>query len=153
MNEEERIHVLYIDDNSDSFEMIKVLLGFSRIDLASASNATDALAHAKANRFDLYLLDSGLPDGNGLNLCRTLREVDPDTPVLFYSGHAHPEEIQMGMAAGANGYIIKPHSDKLAETIIGLVAGRRENAAGSKLLPVVAATAKVRGPRAFSPDH
>jgi two-component system catabolic regulation response regulator CreB len=141
MNDEERIRVLYIEDDCDSFEMIKVLLGFSRIELDSAASTGEAMARARAQRFDLYLLDSGLPDGNGFNLCRELRETDPMTPVLFYSGHAHPDEIKMGMAAGADGYIIKPHSDKLAETIFRLVASRRENSSAVKELPVLAAAA------------
>jgi DNA-binding response OmpR family regulator len=141
MNYDERIRVLYIEDNCDSFEMIKVLLAFSQIELDSASSGTEAVTRSKAKKFDLYLLDSGLPDVSGLNLCRTLRELDPETPILFYSGYAHPEEIKMGMAAGADGYIIKPHSDKLAETIIRLVASRREKSSAIKSLPILAATA------------
>ena len=155
MNGDESIRVLYIDDDCDSFEMIKVLLGFSRIALAAASSASGALALAKANRFDLYLLDTGLPDGTGFNLCRTLLEIDPVTPVLFYSGHGRPEEIQMGMAAGASGYILKPHSDKLAETIMRLVADRRDlpPASTSKPLPVFASAASSNGHPAFSTDR
>ena len=141
MNNEECIRVLYIDDDPDSIEMIRVLLGFSRIELDSASNTSDALTLSRSGRFDLYMLDSGLPDGNGLDLCRTLREVDPETPVLFYSGYAHPAEIQKAMAAGAQGYIIKPHSDKLAETINRLVTGRRQGFIAQKPLPVFAAAA------------
>src|SRR5687767_4773586 len=101
MNNGEHIRVLYIDDDPDSIEMIRVLLGFSRIELDSAATAGEALELSRTGRFDLYLLDSGLPDGNGLDLCRTLREADPETPVLFYSGYAHPAEIQKGIAAGA----------------------------------------------------
>ena len=141
MNTDERLRVLYVEDNCDSFEMIKVMLGLSKIYVDCAVNVSDALKQALSERYDLYLLDSGLPDGNGLSLCRTLRTVDPETPVLFYSGQAHPEEIKMGMAAGADGYIIKPHSDKLAETIIQLVATRRQKPAVLASLPVLAAAA------------
>lgn len=138
MNSNQRARVLYIEDNCDSFEMLKVMLGLSNIELDSAESVDEGLARAGSARFDLYLLDSGLPDGNGLNLCRTLRAVDPDTPILFYSGHARPEELKMGMAAGADGYIIKPHSEKLAETIIQLVAIRREQADALRFLPMAA---------------
>ena len=153
MNTKEHIRILYIEDNCDSFEMLKVMLGMSKIELVSAASAGEAMRRAGAERFDLYLLDSGLPDGNGLSLCRTLRAVDPETPVLFYSGHALPEEIAMGMAAGADGYIIKPHSDKLAETILNLVASRREIPPAASPLPVFAAAAWTRESRASSMDH
>ena len=141
MNSDERVRVLYIEDNCDSFEMIKVMLDMSQIDVESAPSVGDALMRAGAERFDLYLLDSGLPDGNGLSLCRTLRAVDPERPILFYSGHALPEEIRMGMAAGADGYITKPHSDKLAETIIQLVANQREKTFALVSLPILVASA------------
>ena len=141
MNNDERLRILYIEDNCDSFEMLKVLLGMAQIEVESAPSIAEGLKRAGSERFDLYLLDSGLPDGTGLGLCRTLRAVDPETPVLFYSGHAHPEEIRMGMAAGADGYITKPHSDRLAETIVQLVANRREKPFVLVSLPVLAAAA------------
>lgn len=141
MNYDEQVRVLYIEDNCDSFEMLKVLLGMSQIDVDSAPSVGDALMRAGSERYDLYLLDSGLPDGNGLSLCRTLRAVDPERPILFYSGHARPEDIKMGMAAGADGYITKPHSEKLAETIIQLVTNHRERPFALVSLPVLAAAA------------
>ena len=141
MNTNQRLRVLYVEDNPDSFEMLRVMLGLSQIDLESAGSVSEALTRARRERFDLYLLDSKLPDGNGNSLCRTLRAVDPETPVLFYSGDAHPDKIQMGIDAGADGYILKPHSDKLAVTITQLVASRSEAPFASKSLPLLAAAA------------
>lgn len=126
MNTDERLRVLYVDDDRDSFEMLKVMLGMSRIDLDSASTIRDALTIAGSERFDLYLLDGGFPDGSGLSLCRTLRAVDTAVPVLFYSGNADDDAIERGIAAGAAGYITKPNSDELAETIIRLSGTRSE---------------------------
>jgi len=126
MNNHESLRVLYIDDDHDSFEMLKVMLGMSQIKVDSASTVGEALTRAGAEEFDLYLLDSVLPDGNGASLCRTLRAVDPTIPVLFYSGSAHPDEIKLGLAAGAAEYITKPNSEKLATTIIQLVTSYRE---------------------------
>ena len=139
MNNNKRLRVLYIEDNPDSFEMLKVMLGFSQIDVESAASVGEALARAGSEKFDLYLLDWALPDGTGLSLCRTLHAVDLETPILFYSGHAHPEEIRIGMAAGADGYIAKPHSDKLAESILQLVANRRAKPFVVRSVPVLAA--------------
>jgi two-component system OmpR family response regulator len=126
MNTDERLRVLYVDDDRDSFEMLRVTVGMSRIEVAPARSMGEALTQAGAERFDLYLLDSGLPDGNGVSLCRTLRAADPAIPVLFYSGNEHPEEIKMGLAAGAASYITKPNSESLATTILQLVTNYRE---------------------------
>jgi len=141
MNSNERLRVLYVEDNCDSVEMLTVMFGFSRIDLECAESLSEALTRAAAKRFDLYLLDTKLPDGSGLNLCRTLRAIDPSVPVLFYSANAHSEAISLGIAAGADGYITKPHSDKLVETIIRLVTNRREHSFAPKFLPVLATAA------------
>ncbi len=126
MSYDERLRVLYIEDNRDSSEMIKLILGLSGIAVESAATAGEAIERAGSERFDLYLLDSGLPDGSGLALCRTLRVIDPRIPVLFYSANAHVDDIERGMAAGAAGYITKPNSDKLAASIIQLATNYRE---------------------------
>ena len=141
MNTNKPLRVLYVEDDCDSFEMLKVMLGLVRIDLDCAVNMADALARARADRFDLYLLDSGFPEGSGVGLCRTLRSIDPNTPVLFYSGEAHPAQIKVAMVAGADGYITKPNSDKLAEAIIRLVANYREKTFVSTSLPTFAVAA------------
>ena len=122
---DERIRVLYAEDDRDSFDMLRMSLSLSGIDLEPARSIADALTRAGEERFDLYLLDSGLPDGSGISLCRTLRAVDPKIPVIFYSGSAYPDEIKMGMDAGAGAYLTKPNSDKLAETIIQFVVNSR----------------------------
>ncbi len=103
MSYDERLRVLYIEDNRDSSEMIKLILGLSGIAVESAATAGEAIERAGSERFDLYLLDSGLPDGSGLALCRTLRVIDPRIPVLFYSANAHVDDIERGMAAGGCG--------------------------------------------------
>ena len=124
MNNEKRIRVLYVEDDPDATLMLKVMLALAEIDLESAASVGGAIERAFSERFDLYLLDAGLPDGNGFSLCRTLRAADPEIPVLFYSGNAHTAEVESGLAAGASGYIAKPHSDKLAATIIQLIEDR-----------------------------
>lgn len=124
MEKDQRIRVLYVEDDPDAALMLKVMLGMSEIALESAPSASVAIERAFSERFDLYLLDAGLPDGNGFSLCRTLRAADPEIPVLFYSGKAHSSEVQSGLSAGASGYIAKPHSERLAEAIIQLVQDR-----------------------------
>lgn len=124
MKNEKRIRVLYVEDDPDAVLMLKVMLAMSDIEIESAGSVGGAIERAFSERFDLYLLDSGLPGGNGISLCRTLRAADPEIPVIFYSGNAHANDMKLGMSAGASGYIAKPHSDKLAALIIQLVEDR-----------------------------
>ena len=59
------------------------------------------------NSYDLYLLDSWLPDGSGLDLCRKIREFDERTPILFYSAAAEIDR-ELALSNGAQGYLTKP---------------------------------------------
>ena len=100
--------VLCVDDNEDSREMLSLLLKFWRIETKAVGTAAQALALIQAERFDLFLLDTLLPDLDGFELCRRMRSLDPDTPILFFSGAAYESDKQKGIDAGANAYVAKP---------------------------------------------
>lgn len=109
--------VLYADDNEDSCLMVSILLEISGIEVVAAPSVAEAWRLAQIEHFDLYLLDVRFPEGNGLELCRKLREYDRHTPILFYSGNAFEADKQKGLAAGANDYLTKPYVNNLADTI------------------------------------
>jgi CheY-like chemotaxis protein len=113
--------VLCIDDDEDSRFMLVKLLELHQIQSKAVATAAEALALIKLERFDLYLTDVRLPDLNGFALCRRLRDFDPLTPILFFSGAAYPADKKRGLAAGANGYVVKPELDELVRTIKLLV--------------------------------
>ena len=114
--------VLCVDDDEDSREMLSVLLKFWRIETKGVGTATQALSLIQAEHFDLYLLDTWLPDLDGVELCRRMRAFDPRTPILFFSGAAYEADKKRGMEAGANAYVIKPDIDGLVGTITQLVS-------------------------------
>jgi CheY-like chemotaxis protein len=114
--------VLCIDDDEDSRVMLVKLLGLELIQSKGVGTAAEALAVIKSERFDLYLTDVRLPDLDGFELCRRLRDLDPFTPILFFSGAAYPADKKKGFAAGANGYVVKPELDDLLSTIKQLVS-------------------------------
>jgi len=109
--------VLYADDNEDSCLMVSILLEISGIKVIAANSVAEAWRLAQLEHFDLYLLDVRFPEGNGLELCRKLREYDLHTPIIFYSGNAFESDKEKGLAAGANAYLTKPYVNNLAETI------------------------------------
>lgn len=112
-----RQRILYADDNEDACVMLITLLGFSNVEVTSARTINEALQFAAAEQFDLYLLDNRFPDGSGLELCHKLRESNPQTPIVFYSGDAGESHKQAGLAAGADTYLIKPAIDEVTATI------------------------------------
>jgi DNA-binding response OmpR family regulator len=108
-----RPRVLYVDDDPDSRMMLVLLMKYASIDVRAVGTAAQALALLKQEHFDLYLLDSWLPDLDGLELCRRVRTYAPHTPIVFFSGAAYETDRVRGIAAGADAYIAKPDIDGL----------------------------------------
>ena len=77
-------------------------------EVVTGSTIEDGVALAGSQHFDLYLLDSWLPDGSGLDLCRQIREFDQVTPILFYSAAAYEIDREQALRSGAQAYLIKP---------------------------------------------
>ncbi|CAN5145042.1 hypothetical protein BH20ACI1_BH20ACI1_09150 [soil metagenome] len=120
------LSVLYAEDNDDASEMMTIWLGLSEIKVTAAKTVAEAWQLAQTEQFDLYLLDTCFPDGDGLDLCRSLREKIPHKPIIFYSGNAYQTDVQKGLEVGANAYLTKPNFDELAATISRLT-GRAAN--------------------------
>src|SRR4029450_8218359 len=109
--------------------MLITLLRSALIEAKAVGTGAQALSSIQTERFDLYLLDSQLPDFDGFDLCRQMRALDPDTPILFFSGAAYETDKKRGIEAGANAYVIKPDLDGLLGRIKQFVS-RAESAAG-----------------------
>ena len=117
-----RPRVLCVEDDEDAREMLSALLKFSLIETSTVGTAAQALSLIQTERFDLYLLDTSLPDLDGFELCRRVRVLDPHTPVLFYSGAAYESDKKRGIEAGAIAYLTKPDVDGLLGTVTELVS-------------------------------
>jgi len=117
-----RSRVLFVDDDEDSCEILRLLMRSCGIDATCTQSAVEAWPLIREESFDLFVLDGWLPGIDGFEFCRQIREFDFDTPILFYSGAAYDADKQRGIAAGANGYITKPDVDGLIQTIANLIA-------------------------------
>jgi len=109
--------VLCVEDDEDSRMILITLLRHALIEAQAVGTAVQAISSIQTQRFDLYLLDSRLPDVDGFDLCRQLRDFDTNTPILFFSGAAYEADKKRGLEAGANAYVIKPDFDGLLGTI------------------------------------
>ncbi|MEO5975506.1 MAG: response regulator transcription factor [Ilumatobacteraceae bacterium] len=75
------------------------------------------------SEFDVILLDLGLPDMDGLDLCRMLRSTNPTTPIVMLTARGSETDIVVGLDAGADDYLVKPF--RLAELFARLRANTR----------------------------
>ena len=80
--------VLCVDDDEDSRVMLITLLRHELIEAKAVGTAAQAFSSMQTERFDLYVLDASLPDLDGFELCRRMRDFDPDT--RFFSFPARP---------------------------------------------------------------
>jgi len=115
--------ILYMEDDDDTRELVSFVLRLENYDVVVARNKEEALALARTMRFDLYLMDNWMPDGSGIDLCKSLREFDSTTPILFYSGAAFDRDKREAFACGAQGYLIKPvENDRLFGEVARLIS-------------------------------
>jgi two-component system invasion response regulator UvrY len=72
-----------------------------------AENGTQALELVKLNNYDIFILDLSMPDINGLNILKRLKDIKPNLPVLILSAHPEEQYAVKCIKAGANGYLNK----------------------------------------------
>jgi two-component system phosphate regulon response regulator PhoB len=109
--------VLCVEDDADTRDMLKTKLGLSDFEVVVAPDMDAALRLMERERFGLYVLDGGLRNVHGLSLCEQIRVSDAHTPIIIFSGHASASDIEAGMLAGADAYLVKPDSSELIPTI------------------------------------
>ena len=123
--------VLYVEDHNDTIEMVTLMLQGAGFQVTSRSTVEAALQIIAEQTFDLYLLDSWLPDGSGLDLCKEIRESDPHTPIVFYSAAAYESDHQKALKNGAHAYLTKPaDSVELCERLTKLIADGKDGSDG-----------------------
>lgn len=101
---------LLVDDDPDIRLVARLALARAGFDVALAASGAEALQAARASRPDVILLDWMMPEVDGLEVCRRLKQ-DPalDTvPVIFLTARSQKAEVAQGIALGAAGYIVKP---------------------------------------------
>src|SRR5215213_11021725 len=118
--------VLYIEDHDDTRELVTLVLEQRSYEVVTGSTIKSGVALAGSQRFDLYLLDSWLPDGSGLDLCKQIREFDKATPILFYSAAAYEIDKDQAIKSGAQAYLIKPSQpSELCNLVTALIQSHR----------------------------
>jgi DNA-binding NarL/FixJ family response regulator len=102
-------NILLLEDLPEIRAWIKalVLQVFPRAQISEAARVHDALALVSAVKFDLALVDLGLPDGSGVDVVAALRESQPEVQSVVVTIHDDDEHLFPALQAGAFGYVLK----------------------------------------------
>jgi DNA-binding response OmpR family regulator len=118
--------ILIVDDDRALREMLAEQLQYDgefAADAAGSVAEADAKLQARDARYDALILDVGLPDGDGRDLCATLRRGGFKMPIIMLTGSDEESDVVRGLDSGANDYIAKPF--RLAELLARLRAQLR----------------------------
>jgi two-component system, OmpR family, response regulator len=127
-----RKHILVVESGDNSVEMLQMYLGHAKYRVTAANTFGKCLQLARIKRVDLYLLGDGCEDGDTLELCRKIRALDSNTPIIFCSADASQADRRQGMSAGAQAYLAKPcELEELRRTIRRLIAGALARGVGA----------------------
>ncbi len=141
------IRVFLLDDHEVVRRGLRDLLADAGLDVVGeASTAAEALARVPAVKPDVAVLDVRLPDGNGVEVCRDLRERMPDLACLMLTSFSDDEALVNAVMAGARGYLLKDLRGTDLVEAVETVAG------GGSLLDDAAVARLMDRIRANDPD-
>jgi DNA-binding response OmpR family regulator len=101
--------ILIVDDDSALLEMLGEQLKLhEEFAIVTAESGARGLEIAKADTFDVVILDVGLPDMDGREVCRLMRKNGIKSPIIMLTGADTDADTILGLDAGANDYVTKP---------------------------------------------
>jgi DNA-binding response OmpR family regulator len=117
--------IVIAEDEPDIRELIAFTLRFAGHEVITGNNGEEGYLLAQREHPDLVMLDVRMPKLTGYEACKRIK-ADPElasTPVLFLSAKGQENEIEQGMAAGAEDYLLKPFApDQLVERVKQVLA-------------------------------
>jgi len=122
--------ILVVDDNQDLLETFAMILKRRGYNVQTAGNGSSAVDKFKDQRFDVTLMDIVMPEMNGVDAFKKIKEIQPGAPIILMTAYSDEELIQTARDEGAHQIIHKPiRIDKLLELI-------NETAEGQPILVV-----------------
>ena len=116
--------VLVVDDHAATRTLIRGILEAEKgtqFQVVEAATGTECLkAVDRQGPFDLILLDVQMPDMDGYAVCRALRTVEKNVPIIFITGKSDVKDFVTGREAGADSYLVKPISRSHLRAVVNL---------------------------------
>ena len=104
--------VLMVEDDPDITELLEEYLGRYGIELLSVSSPGVGLEKLQLERYDLMLIDLGLPEMDGLDLCRIVKERYPELPIIISTARVDVSDKVAAFEIGADDYVAKPYEPR-----------------------------------------
>lgn len=126
------LHVLIVDDEADSHDLLRVILEHAGATVEASSSAADALKKLGQNRFDILVSDIGMPDEDGYDLIKKVRRLvsnkNKRIPAVALTAYTRTEDRVRALDAGFQTHIAKPVEPvELIAVIVSLAKGLGEN--------------------------
>jgi DNA-binding response OmpR family regulator len=122
--------ILAIDDNPQALKMLRLCLEKQDYEVIAAHSGSEGLREFRDNHPDLVILDIMMPDVDGWEICRSLREMSPNVPILILTVLKEKANVVRGLALGADEFVAKPfRPGELVARIQALL--RRANMTGA----------------------
>ncbi|WP_164658430.1 response regulator transcription factor [Tropicibacter sp. Alg240-R139] len=121
------MNILVVDDDPRLRELLTLTLNRAGFQVVTASNGQQALISATRDNPDLIVLDVGLPELDGLEVCRRLRQTS-DVPILFLTARDDEIDRILGLELGADDYVTKPFSPRELVARIKTILKRSQRA-------------------------
>lgn len=114
--------ILVVEDDEMNFIYLSQIFKLTKGDITRSKNGRSALETARENKFDVILMDIQLPDINGNDVIRAIREFDTVTPIIAQTASKGPDETDASFEAGCTDILTKPFtiedlSEKLRQYI------------------------------------
>src|SRR5262245_60538691 len=103
-----KARLLIVDDEASLRDMLSFVFVKEGFEVRLAANFTEGLADALKSSPDVIICDIKMPDGNGLDLLRRVKEENARVPVIMITGHGSTTDAVEAMKAGAIDYVNKP---------------------------------------------
>lgn len=107
------LQVLLVEDDEMVRESLAGHLRRNGLAVETATHGEEGIARAASQRFDVILLDVMLPDLDGRKVCRRMRQMGIQTPVILLTAMTGDEDVIEGLDSGANDYVVKPLRPKV----------------------------------------
>jgi DNA-binding response OmpR family regulator len=123
-----RAHILVAEDDRRQAEIVRSYLVAERYEVSVVHDGRAALEQARRSRPDLLVLDVMMPELDGLNVCRLLRQ-ESSVPILMLTARSDEDDLLLGLDVGADDYLTKPYSPRELTARVRTLLRRVERAA------------------------
>ncbi len=125
MSEKKRL--LLVEDDPSFGTVLRDYLALNDYDVIHALDGEEGLEKYKENTFDICILDVMMPKKDGFSLAKDIKEINPDTPIIFLTAKSLKEDVLKGYQVGADDYVLKPFDSEVLLYKINVVLQRKNS--------------------------